>query len=431
MEAATSSTGPTPPAPAAPAPAPPSASAPSGSPRFPAWLLALAALVVVTASLLALAVVGGDSLPERTGPPIEELAVERTVLRPGEIELTLRNIGPDAVTVAQAFVNDAYVDVRAGAEDAVGRLERDTLVLDYPWQEGQPYLVSLLTSTGLVIEHQIAAAVETPKADGGFFGLMVLLGTYVGVLPVVLGMLFLPALRRASGQWIRILMAVTVGLLAFLALDGTLEGLDLANASSGVFGGTELVFLGIALAYLALTAVDRWVSGRRERAGVDVAAADAAASAASTSGLRLAFLVALGIGLHNLGEGLAIGSAYAVGELALGAFLVVGFAIHNTTEGIAIVAPLASQRVAPLKLLGLGLVAGAPAIVGALIGASVDNAELSAFLLGIGVGAIVRVIVQLVPSLRDSAGRVLDAATAAAIAAGALALYLTGLLVSV
>ncbi|MDO8211672.1 ZIP family metal transporter [Conexibacter sp. CPCC 206217] len=414
MEAATSSTGPTPPAPAAP----PSA---SGSPRFPAWLLAFAALVVVSASLLALAVVGGDSLPERTGPPIEELAVERTVLRPGEIELTLRNVGPDAVTVAQAFVNDAYVDVRAGAEDAVGRLERDTLVLDYPWQEGQPYLVSLLTSTGLVIEHQIAAAVETPKADSGFFGLMVLLGTYVGVLPVVLGMLFLPALRRASGQWIRILMAVTVGLLAFLALDGTLEGLDLANASGGAFGGTELVFLGIALAYLALTAVDRWVSGRRERAG----------ASASSSGLRLAFLVALGIGLHNLGEGLAIGSAYAVGELALGAFLVVGFAIHNTTEGIAIVAPLADRRVAPPKLLGLGLIAGAPAIVGALIGASVDNAELSAFLLGIGVGAIVRVIVQLVPSLRDTAGRVLDAATAAAIAAGAVALYLTGLLVSV
>ena len=119
-------------------------------------------------------------------------------------------------------------------------------------------------------------------------------------------------------------------------------------------------------------------------------------------------MIAVGIGLHNLGEGLAIGSAYAVGELALGTALVVGFALHNTTEGIAVVAPLAgsSRRRASLPLLaGLGLVAGAPAIIGALLGASVDNAELSAFLLGIGVGAIVQVIVQLAPRCADGSRR--------------------------
>lgn len=412
-------------------------SQPPRTSRAPAWALAGGAVAIVVAALLALALVGGDTLPERPGPPIEELAVERTVLRPGTIELAVRNVGPDEVRVAQAFVNDAYVDVRSG-EAVLGRLAQRTIVLDYPWQEGQPYLVSLLTSTGVVIEHQIAAAVETPEADGGFFTLMILLGTYVGVIPVVLGMLFLPAMRRASGQWIRALLAVTVGLLAFLALDGTLEGLDLAAASSGAFGGAELVFLGIGLAYLALTALDRFLGGRRERVAAGGVAADGergahgdAATAGGASGMRLAFLIALGIGLHNLGEGLAIGSAYAVGELALGAFLVVGFAIHNTTEGIAIVAPLASRRVAPLRLLGLGLLAGAPAILGALVGASIDNAELSGFLLGVGVGAIVRVIVQIAPALRDRAGRVLDPTTVAGIAAGALALYLTGLLVSV
>ena len=88
-------------------------------------------------------------------------------------------------------------------------------------------------------------------------------------------------------------------------------------------------------------------------------------------------MIAIGIGLHNLGEGLAIGSAYSVGALALGAFLVVGFAIHNTTEGLAIVAPLARRAaVARGGCSALGLIAGAPAILGALIGASVDNAEL-------------------------------------------------------
>ena len=387
--------------------------------RLPGWALAAGALALIAAALVALALAGGDALPERTGPPVEELAVERTVLEPNRIELSVRNTGPDPVEISQAFVNDAFVDFQADAT-RIGRLGSETITLAYPWQDGQPYIVSLVTSTGVVIEHEIPAAAETPAADADFFGLMALLGTYVGIIPVVLGMLLLPAMRRFSSRWVRVLLALTVGLLGFLAVDGALEGLDLASASGGAFGGAELVFLGAGLAFLALTGLDRYLEGRRERA-----------AAAGSRGFQLALMVAIGIGLHNLGEGLAIGSAYAVGELALGAFLVVGFAIHNTTEGIAIVAPLIRERVTPPRLLGLGLIAGAPAILGALIGASIDNGELSAFLLGVGVGAIVQVIVQIAPAMRDSAGRVLDAANAIAIAAGALALYLTGLLVNV
>jgi zinc transporter ZupT len=387
--------------------------------RLPGWALAAGALALIAAALVALAVAGGDALPERSGPPVEELAVERSVLEPNRIELSLRNTGPDPVEISQVFVNDAFVDFEATAR-RIGRLGSETVTLAYPWQEGQPYLVSLVSSTGVVIEHEIPAAVETPAADGDFFGLMALLGTYVGIIPVVLGMLLLPAMRRFHQRWVRVLLALTIGLLAFLAVDGALEGLDLADASGGAFGGAELVFLGAGLAFLALTGLDRYLQGRRGRA-----------AAGGSRGFQLALMVAIGIGLHNLGEGLAIGSAYAVGELALGAFLVVGFAIHNTTEGIAIVAPLTRERAGPARLLGLGLIAGAPAILGALIGASIDNAELSAFLLGVGVGAIVQVIVQIAPALRDSAGRILDAANAAAIAAGALALYLTGLLVTI
>jgi zinc transporter, ZIP family len=387
--------------------------------RLPGWALAAGALALIAAALVALAVAGGDALPERSGPPVEELAVERTVLEPNRIELSVRNTGPDPVEIAQAFVNDAYVDFEASAR-RIGRLGSETVTLAYPWQEGQPYAVSLVSSTGVVIEHEIPAAVETPAADGDFFGLMALLGTYVGIIPVVLGMLLLPAMRRFHQRWVRVVLALTIGLLGFLAVDGALEGLELANASGGAFGGTELVFLGAGLAFLALTGLDRYLEGRRGRA-----------AAAGSRGFQLALMVAIGIGLHNLGEGLAIGSAYAVGELALGAFLVVGFAIHNTTEGIAIVAPLTRERPGLARLLGLGLIAGAPAILGALIGASIDNAELSAFLLGVGVGAIVQVIVQITPALRNSAGRVLDAANAAAIAAGALVLYLTGLLVTI
>lgn len=384
--------------------------------RVPLWVLAMAAVAAIAAILVALALLGGESLPERNGPPIEELAVERTVLLPDGIELIVRNTGPDPVQIAQVFVNDAFVDVAGGA-DPINRLDTATVRLDYPWQDGQPYLVSLLTSTGVVIEHEIPVAVATP-APGGVLGLMALLGTYVGIIPVALGMMVLPVLRRVSPTVVRVLLALTVGLLAYLALDGSIEAIELGGRSGGAFGGPALVVLGAGLAFLALTAVDRFLRSRRHHA-----------EPRGEGGLRLAVMIAVGIGLHNLGEGLAIGSAYAVGELALGAFLVVGFALHNTTEGIAIVAPLAMQRPSFAQLTALGLIAGAPAILGAMLGAAVDNTELSTFLLGVGVGAIAQVIVQVAPALRARSGQALNPSTIGGIAAGVLIMYLTGLLV--
>jgi len=299
--------------------------------RLPAWALGAIPLALIAAALVTLLTVGGDTLGERCGPPVEDLAVERTVLRQGEIELTLRNAGPDPVEVAQIFVNDAYVDYAVDSK-RIGRLGSQNFTLDYPWQEGSPLLVTLLTSTGATVEHQIELAVETPVPDGGLYGLMALLGLYVGVIPVALGMLFLPFLSRVPELWIRVFMAATIGLLGFLAVDAYLEGTAIAQQGSGAFGGAGLLFIGAGAAYLGLVALDRDLRGRRVRA-----------KEAGAGAFQLSLLIAIGIGLHNLGEGLAIGSAYAIGELALGAFLVFGFALHNTTEGVAIVAPLAPR----------------------------------------------------------------------------------------
>ncbi len=185
------------------------------------------------------------------------------------------------------------------------------------------------------------------------------------------------------------------------------------------FGGTALVFVGAGLAYLALVAVESYLDSRRERA-----------QAKGATGAHLALLVAVGIGLHNLGEGLAIGSSYAVGALALGAFLVIGFAIHNTTEGLAIVAPTAGSPPSLRRLATLGLIAGAPAILGAWIGAAAFNPSLAALLIGAGAGAIARVIQQLTPSIRDGMGRALHPLSVGGIVAGIAILYVTGLLVS-
>jgi zinc transporter ZupT len=385
----------------------------------PVWLLGLVPLLLIAAAVALFAALGGPGLGDRRGPPVEELAVERTVLEPGVIELTVRNDGPDEVTVAQAVVNDAFAQF-SGAEDPIGRLSSATVRIQQPWVEGEAYEVALLTSTGATIVHEIPAAVETPDAGLSFFGLLALLGIYVGVIPVALGMLWLPWVRRIPPAWLRLVMALTIGLLAFLAVDATLEGFELAGEGSQAFGGSALVLVGAGVAFLALTGVSSWLTARRRTAAADGA-----------SGATLALLVAIGIGLHNLGEGVAIGAAYSAGALALGAFLVIGFAIHNTTEGLAIVAPIARER-PTLKLLAvLGLLAGAPAVLGAWIGAAAFNSSLAAFLFGFGAGAIVQVIVQLAPTLRDREGRVLHPAAVSGILLGMATMFATGLLVSV
>ena len=384
--------------------------------RIPSWLLGLVPLALIAAAIAAFTMLDAPGLTERIGPPVEELAVERTVLEPGRITLTVRNAGPDAVALAQVFVNDGFVDFTVD-EPTVGRLGTQKVSITYPWVEGEAYEVGLLSSTGGVVAHEIPVAVATPDPSG-FLGLMALLGLYVGVLPVAIGMLWLPWLRRVPPSWMRVLMAVTVGLLAFLAVDAGLEGMEVAGEGAAAFGGTALVVLGALIAYGILTAVTGLLSRRRS-----------SARAGGAAGSTLALLVAIGIGLHNLGEGLAIGSAYAAGALALGASLVVGFAIQNTTEGLAIVAPVAERGLALRRLLVLGLIAGAPAILGAWLGASAVTPALVALLLGFGVGAIAQVIVALAPAVRDSTGTLAHPAAVGGMLGGVMLMYLTGLLV--
>lgn len=380
----------------------------SGLPGWVAALVPVLLLGIAIATFVALDAPGLD----RNGVPVEEVAVERTVLTPGEIELSVRNDGPDPVEIKQVFVNDAFAPFTQ--DDAeLGRLDTGRIRIAYPWIEGEAYEIGLLTATGGTVDHAVDVAAETPEADVGFYGLMALLGLYVGVIPVAIGMLWLPWIRRLDRRWVGFLLALTVGLLVFLGIDAMLEGTEIAAGGAEALGGAALVWMGAVVAYLALAGVD---SGLAARGG-------------GRSGFRLALLVAIGIGLHNLGEGLAIGSAYAVGSLALGATLVVGFALHNTTEGLAIVAPVSSERARAKRLVLLGLIAGAPAILGAWIGASAFDANLAGFLFGLGVGAIARVVVQIAPSIRDSEGRLLHPLAVGGLVAGFVLMYGTGLLI--
>jgi len=382
--------------------------------RRPTWLVGLVPVVVLAVAIGVFVALDAPGL-DRIGVPEEELAVERAVLHPGEIELHVRNDGADPVQVKQVIVNDGFAGFTQSTEE-IGRLGGAQVDVQYPWIEGENYEVMLLTSTGATIDHSIEAAVETPDADLGFYGLMALIGLYVGVIPVAIGMLWLPWIRTVDVRWMRFLLAFTVGLLGFLAIDALLEGTELAGEGPQALGGAALVWLGAVGAYLALAGVDAWLRGRKEK---------------QVSAWRAAFLVALGIGLHNLGEGLAIGSAYAIGSLALGAALVVGFALHNTTEGLAIVAPAAKERVSLGRLALLGLLAGAPAVLGAWIGASAFHPSVAAVMFGIGAGAIAQVIVQIAPQIRGGDGRLLNPLAAGGLLSGLVVMYATGLLVSV
>jgi zinc transporter, ZIP family len=382
--------------------------------RRPAWLAGLAPLVVLALAIGLFVALDAPGL-DRIGVPEEELTVERTVLEPGQIELHLRNDGADPVRIEQAIVNDGFASFEQTDEE-VGRLAATEVTVQYPWIEGQAYEVLLLTSTGGTIAHEIEVAVETPDADLGFYGLMALIGLYVGVIPVAIGMLWLPWVRTVDARWIRFLLAFTVGLLAFLGIDALLEGTELAGTGPEALGGAALVWLGAVGAYLVLSGVDGWLRNRTGR---------------KAGAWHAAFLVALGIGLHNLGEGLAIGSAYAIGSLALGAALVVGFALHNTTEGLAIVAPAAREAVSLKRLALLGLLAGAPAVLGAWVGASAFHPSVAALLFGVGAGAIAQVIVQILPQVRERDGRLLSPLVSAGLLTGLLVMYVTGLLISV
>jgi len=393
--------------------------------RRPAWLAGLAPLVVLAVAIGLFVALDAPGL-DRIGVPEEELTVERTVLNPGEIELHVRNDGADPVQVEQAIVNDGFASF-SQLDEEIGRLAASEVTIEYPWIEGEAYEVALLTATGATIAHSIEVAVETPDADLGFYGLMALIGLYVGVIPVAIGMLWLPWVRAIDRRWVQFLLALTLGLLAFLGIDALLEGIELAGTGPETLGGAALVWLGAVGAYLVLAGVDSWLRGRSERL-----TAGGGNAGGGALGVRAAFLVALGIGLHNLGEGLAIGSAYAIGSLALGATLIVGFALHNTTEGLAIVAPVARSGAARLRtLVLLGLLAGTPAVLGAWIGASAFHPSVAALMFGVGAGAIAQVIVQIAPSIRGRDGRLLSPLVAGGVVSGLLVMYATGLLISV
>jgi zinc transporter, ZIP family len=386
--------------------------------RWRLWALVPAILLV---GVVSATVAAGDSLDGLVGnapPPADEFDVRRVEFAPGTISIHITNPQREHLTLAQVTVDDAIVPFTIdGVQGArtLGRLESATVSVPFFWVEDDPYAIGLISSTGVVTTHDVPAAVATEQPSlHGAVGLAVI-GVLVGVVPIALGLAWLPSLRRASPRSLAAFMALTAGLLTFLMVEALAEALELQAKLPGALNGTGLVVIGVASSYLGLTLVASRLSG----------------SGSGLGGIGLATLVAIGIGVHNLGEGLAIGSSLALGELALGAFLIVGFMVHNVTEGLGIAAPVAegAARISPGRLAGLALVAGAPAVLGAWIGGFLTNDLLAVLFFGMAAGAALQVVVEVGRYVaRRAPGGLTSGPVVGGYLAGIVAMYATGLL---
>ncbi len=374
---------------------------------LPLLLLGLAAALLFTSGVF--------QLLERGAPPVEKLTFERTVLDEDGIHLKVRAGGSEPMTIVQVLVDEAYWKFTQDPTGDLARVASAWLRIPYPWVPGEAHKVKVLTNLGTAFEHEIAVAVATPKPSGGELLPQAVVGAFVGILPVALGLMLYPVLRRLGQGGMSFLLALTVGLLVFLFVDTVEDALELAGGAAAAFQGHVMVIVVALMTFLVLLGIGR-------RGG-------------TPTGLALATYIALGIGLHNLGEGLAIGAAFATGAAGLGAFLVLGFTLHNITEGIGIAAPLLRDRPPLINFIGLALLAGAPAIAGMWLGSLAISPQWSALALAVGAGAILQVIVEVGAFLaRTGGGTVWALASPTAIggiALGIAVMYTTGMLVKV
>jgi zinc transporter, ZIP family len=393
----------------------PRASSSTSQGGLPLWFKGVAPLILLAALVGLFLRVGPLGVFRQNFPPVEELTIERIRLPQfGVMEVEVVNGGPEPVTVAQVMVDDANWVHQVNGSRTLERLESRTISIPYPWVEGEPHSVALVTSTGLTFTGEVAVAAQSPAVNARYLTTFALLGVYAGVIPVFIGLLWLPFVRSVARKWIDFFLSLTIGLLVFLGVSSLVESLESAALVSAAFQGQALVLLGSVGTLLILTAIGRWRAGAK----------------GERSSAYIATLIALGIGLHNLGEGLAIGTSYASGEIALGTFLVIGFLLHNTTEGLGIITPLAHERPRLGLLVTLGVLAGLPTILGAWIGGFTYSPVWTTLFLAIGAGAIAQVIFELSRLFARRPGEGLHTPlNAAGLLVGMLIMYATGLLV--
>lgn len=380
-----------------------------------AWALALVPLILL-GIIAALIVVTEGGLSDLSGPPVEQISIQQITLpEPGRIVVEVVNDGPQDVTIPQVLVDEAYWQFTAEPSNTIPRFGRATFTIPYPWVEEEAHEVVLITQLGATFAGEIAVAVETPAPSTDLFLRFGLVGFYVGIIPVLLGMLWYPFMRRLGTQGMNFVLSLTVGLLVFLAIGTWLDAQEFAAELPQFWQGVPMVI------FIALITLGALIAVSSIRQGQD------------STPLGISYRMALGIGLHNLGEGLAIGAAFALGEAALGTFLILGFTLHNITEGIGIVAPIVRKNPGLRHFGLLLLLAGGPAILGTWIGGFAFSPILATIFLAIGVGAILQVVWEVGKLIARDSTRlglpIINWVNLSGVAVGIALMYFTAFLV--
>jgi zinc transporter, ZIP family len=443
-------------------------------------ILAFVPIVVLAVMIIFLLSPYGQSLIN-TGIPLPQVTIEKVEFHDNQILVSIRNTGPLEIIVSQADVNDRIQSAAIEPSSMIPRLAEAKVMIPFPWIPGTPYEIGITTSDGTRFSKSVEAAALAPSPDANQALLFTSLGVYVGVIPVMIGLMWYPYIRRISIGKYSFFLSLTAGLLVFLGIDALLEVNEIVNQNlAAVFNGQALSVLVTISSFIVLLyaserltqrAIEKAVLnknnhslassssaeelGKSEKSSTERQGDEIYNKSAKTSSstqevqiqlqryqqllkpLTISMMIAIGIGLHNFGEGLAIGAAMLLGEVALSTFLIVGFTLHNTTEGLAIVAPIAkierSRRMMIRRLVMMGLIAGVPTIAGTWIGGFLYSPIGAVIFLSVGAGAIFQVVYSLVSWIshhqKSGPSSSLSGHVIGGFITGLLIMYLTGLLV--
>ena len=404
---------------------------------------AIIPFVVLTAMILFLFSPIGQSFLN-SGVPMPEVTIEKIEFQEGRIVAFIRNTGPVDITIAQADINDRIHLAAIEPSRSLRRLTEAQVIIPFPWNPAEPYEVGITTSDGVRFSKNVEAAAQvlTPNVEQVL--LFAIIGAFVGIIPIMIGLLWYPFIRRLNTNKYNFFLSLTAGLLVFLGIDAVLESNEIISENvAAIFNGQVLIVMVVIVSFLALLYTSETLTQRAAKKSVSAnySTSSLSSSASTTSQqqelikpLAISLMIAIGIGLHNFGEGLAISAAVLLGKAALGTFLIVGFTLHNTTEGLAIVAPIAkSGKVMIRKLIVMGFIAGAPTIAGAWIGGFLYSPLAAVIFLSVGAGAIFQVVYSITSWISHTSSHnrktLINTSTIAGFTIGMLIMYTTGLLI--
>jgi len=387
--------------------------------EFSNYKIALSAIgpLILLAIVIAFLMGPGTNFLE-FGLVLPEIHIEQISFVDNEIQVIVRNTGPIDVNIVVADINDRIQPAAIEPDNHLTKFETALVRIPYDWNEGQPYNIGLTIDDGTRFEKSVDAASLKLEANIELIGYLGLIGFLIGIVPIMIGLLWFSFIQKLGSSKYKFFLAFTVGLLLFLAFDAIEEASEISQRHlSDIFNGQLLIMTVVILSFLILFSIGNSLIKKSQFSKI-------------SKPLAISLMIAVGIGFHNFGEGLAVGAAIAFGQVALSTFLIVGFAIHNTTEGFAIAAPMARTKAMVLRLVCLGLIAGTPAIFGTWIGGFSYSPFATVVFLSIGAGAIFQVVVSIIQYMREENENTLsNTSIILGIGLGLIVMYLTSILI--